>query len=322
MPDRLAGARVYVWLSLGAALVTMAIKFFAYQLTGSVGLLSDAVESVVNLIAALVAFWALWLAGRPADDEHHYGHTKAEYFSSGVEGALVLVAAVSIAAAAWPRLFHPQPLDRLGVGLAVSAAASVINGAVAAILWRAGRARRSVTLTADARHLLTDVWTTVGVIVALGLVSLTGWYILDPLIALAVAANVLWTGVQLIRESGLGLLDTAIPLDDQAAISRTLEPWRAQGIDFHALRTRSSGARRFVSMHVLVPGAWTVQRGHDLCEDIERALREALPESTVFTHLEPREDPAAFADQGLDRDERAAQEARERATRADKAARP
>lgn len=313
MPARNVSARAFVWLSIGAALATMAIKFFAYELTGSVGLLSDAVETVVNLIAALVALWALWLAGRPADDEHHYGHTKAEYFSSGVEGTLVLVAAVSIAVAAGPRLFHPPALTSLGVGLGVSALSSVINGAVAWVLWRAGKARRSVTLTADARHLLADVWTTVGVIIALALVNLTHWYILDPLIALAVAVNVLWTGVRLIRESGLGLLDTAIPLDEQAVISRTLEPWRGQGIDFHALRTRSSGARRFVSMHVLVPGAWTVQQGHDLCEDIEGALRAALEETTVFTHLEPREDPAAFADQGLDRDESAAQAARERA---------
>ncbi|HEX9035982.1 MAG TPA: cation diffusion facilitator family transporter [Ktedonobacterales bacterium] len=303
MPERIAGARVYIWLSVGAALVTMAIKFIAYELTGSVGLLSDAVESVVNLIAALVALWALWLASRPADDDHHYGHTKAEYFSSGVEGTMIMVAAASIAAAAWPRLLRPQPLDHIGFGLAVSAAASVINGLVATILWRAGKARRSITLTADARHLLADVWTTAGVILALGLVSLTHWYILDPVIALAVAANVLWTGIRLIRESGLGLLDTAIPAEERATIDHTLEPFRAQGIDFHALRTRSSGMRRFVSLHVLVPGAWSVQSGHDLCEDIERALRAALPETTVFTHLEPREDPAAFADQGLDRDE-------------------
>jgi cation diffusion facilitator family transporter len=306
MLARYANARAYVWLSISAALVTMAIKFAAYKLTGSVGLLSDAVESVVNLIAALVALWALWLAGRPADDDHHYGHTKAEYFSSGVEGALVLVAAISIAAVAWPRLFHPVPLERIGVGVAVSALASVINGVVAYILWRAGQARRSVTLTADARHLMTDVWTTVGVIVALLLVSLTHWYILDPLIALAVAANVLWVGARLIRESGLGLLDTALPVEEQEIIHRTLEPWRARGIQFHALRTRSSGMRRFVSLHVLAPGAWTIQQGHDLCEEIERALRQALPEATVFTHLEPQEDPAAWADQGLDRDESAA----------------
>ncbi len=303
MFPRFASARTYTWLSIGAALVTMAIKYIAYQMTGSVGLLSDAVESVVNLIAALVALWALWLASRPADEDHHYGHTKAEYFSSGVEGALILVAAASIAAAAWPRLLHPQPLEQIGAGLLVSAVASVINGAVAAILWRAGKERRSVTLTADARHLMTDVWTTVGVIVALLLVSLTHWYILDPIIALAVAVNVLWTGVRLIRESGLGLLDTAIPAEERATIMQALDPWRREGIEFHALRTRTSGSRRFVSLHVLVPGAWSIQQGHDLCEDIERALRQALPETTVFTHLEPQEDPAAWADQGLDRDE-------------------
>ncbi len=303
MFPRFASARTYTWLSIAAALVTMAMKYLAYQMTGSVGLLSDAVESVINLIAALVALWALWLASRPADEDHHYGHTKAEYFSSGVEGALILVAAASIAAAAWPRLLHPQPLERIGAGLLVSAAASVINGGVAAILWRAGKERRSVTLTADARHLMTDVWTTVGVIVALGLVSLTGWYILDPVIALAVAANVLWTGVRLIRESGLGLLDTAIPAEDRATIMRALEPWQSEGIEFHALRTRTSGSRRFVSLHVLAPGAWSIQQGHDLCEDIERTLRQTFPETTVFTHLEPQEDPAAWADQGLDRDE-------------------
>lgn len=304
MLARYANARAFVWLSVGAALVTMVIKFVAYQMTGSIGLLSDAVESVVNLIAALVALWALWLAGRPADEDHHYGHTKAEYFSSGVEGAMILIAAASIAAAAWPRLLHPQPLERIGLGLAVSAAASVINGVVAYVLWRAGKARRSVTLTADARHLFTDVLTTVGVIIALGLVTLTGWNILDPVIALIVAVNVLWTGIRLIRESGMGLLDTALPAEERETIERALEPWRREGIEFHALRTRSSGMRRFVSLHVLVPGAWTVQAGHDLCEEIERALRQALPESTVFTHLEPREDPTAWEDQGLDRDER------------------
>jgi len=301
MLRRFGDARSYTWLSIAAALVTMALKLFAYKLTGSVGLLSDAVESVVNLIAALVALWALWLAGRPADDEHHYGHSKAEYFSSGLEGALILVAAASIAIAAWPRLFHPQPLEQVGLGLAISVVASAINGGVAWMLWQGGRRYRSVTLNADARHLLTDVWTTVGVIVAVALVSLTGWLILDPLIALAVAANVLWTGLRLIRESGYGLLDTALPQVDQETIQRVLDPYRSDGIEFHALRTRGSGARRFVSLHVLVPGSWSVQQGHDLCERIEFALRRAMTDTTVFTHLEPREDPAAWDDQGLDR---------------------
>ncbi|HEX8994480.1 MAG TPA: cation diffusion facilitator family transporter, partial [Ktedonobacterales bacterium] len=277
------------------------LKFIAYRLTGSVGLLSDAVESVVNLIAALVALWALWLAGRPADEDHHYGHSKAEYFSSGLEGALILVAAASIALAAWPRLLHPQPLEQVGIGLGISTVAAAINGGVAYLLWQGGKRFRSVTLNADARHLLTDVWTTVGVIVAVALVNLTGWLILDPLIAIAVAFNVLWAGVQLIRESGYGLLDTALPQADQDTIARVLEPYRREGIEFHAMRTRSSGSRRFISLHVLVPGAWTVQQGHDLCESIEMALRRAMQETTVFTHLEPREDPVAWDDQGLDR---------------------
>jgi cation diffusion facilitator family transporter len=279
----------------------MALKFIAYRLTGSVGLLSDAIESVVNLVAALVALWALWLAGRPADDDHHYGHSKAEYFSSGLEGALILVAAASIAIAAWPRLFHPQPLEQIGLGLSISVFASAINGAVAYLLWQGSKRHRSVTLNADARHLLTDVWTTLGVVVAVALVGLTGWLILDPLIALVVALNVLWTGVQLIRESGYGLLDPALPQPDQDTIARVLAPYRSEGIEFHALRTRSSGARRFISLHVLVPGSWTVQQGHDLCESIELALHHALTETTVFTHLEPREDPVAWADQDLDR---------------------
>ncbi|HEX8998222.1 MAG TPA: cation diffusion facilitator family transporter, partial [Ktedonobacterales bacterium] len=215
MLRRFSDARSYTWLSIAAALVTMALKFIAYRLTGSVGLLSDAVESVVNLIAALVALWALWLAGRPADEDHHYGHSKAEYFSSGLEGALILVAAASIALAAWPRLLHPQPLEQIGIGLGISTVAAAINGGVAYLLWQGGKRFRSVTLNADARHLLTDVWTTVGVIVAVALVNLTGWLILDPLIAIAVAINVLWAGVQLIRESGYGLLDTALPQADQ-----------------------------------------------------------------------------------------------------------
>ncbi len=301
MLRRFSDARSYTLLSIAAALVTMALKLAAYKLTGSVGLLSDAVESVVNLIAALVALWALWLASRPADSDHHYGHSKAEYFSSGLEGALIFVAAASIAIAAWPRLFHPQPLEQVGLGLFIAAVASALNGGVAWLLWQGGKRYRSVTLNADARHLLTDVWTTVGVIIAVAAVNLTGWLILDPLIALAVAANVLWTGLRLIRESGYGLLDTALPQVDQDTIARVLEPYRSEGIEFHALRTRGSGARRFVSLHVLVPGSWSVQQGHDLCERIEFALRRALSDTTVFTHLEPREDPAAWDDQGLDR---------------------
>ncbi|HKT37486.1 MAG TPA: cation diffusion facilitator family transporter, partial [Ktedonobacterales bacterium] len=224
MLRRFSTARSYTWLSIAAALVTMALKFFAYRLTGSVGLLSDAVESVVNLIAALVALWALWLAGRPADEEHRYGHSKAEYFSSGLEGALILVAAGSIVIAAIPRLLHPQPLQRVDLGLAVAVIAAAINGGVAWLLWLGGKRHRSITLTADARHLLTDVWTTVGVVVAVALVNLTGWLLLDPIIALIVALNIIWTGLRLLRESGYGLLDTALPQADQRVIADVLAP--------------------------------------------------------------------------------------------------
>ncbi len=294
-------ARSYTWLSIAAALVTMALKFGAFGITGSVGLLSDALESLVNLAAALVALWALTLAARPADEEHRYGHSKAEYFASGLEGGLIVVAAMSIVVAAWPRLLHPQPLDAVGLGLLIAVIGAAINGAVALVLRQAGGRLRSVALMADSRHLLTDVWTTVGVLVGVALVQLTGWLVLDPIIAMLVAANILWTGVRLVRESGLGLLDTALPAEDQRTIAEVLQPYSARGIAFHALRTRRSGARRFVSLHVLVPGAWSVQRGHDLCEEIEAALHRALPESTVFTHLEPREDPVAWQDTELDR---------------------
>jgi cation diffusion facilitator family transporter len=294
-------ARSYAVLSIGAALLTMAIKFAAYKLTGSVGLLSDAAESLVNLVAALVAFWALGLAARPPDEEHAYGHTKAEYFSSGVEGALILIAAATIVYAAIPRLIHPQPIERPGLGLTLAVVSALINGGVGWILLRAGRRLRSVSLEADARHLFTDVWTTLAVVVAVFLVVLTGVERLDPLIALLVAANIIWTGVRLLRQTGSGLLDPALPAADQSLIAAALAPYRVHGIQFHALRTRQSGARRFISLHVLVPGDWTVQRGHDLCERIEADLRQALPESTIFTHLEPREDPLAWDDQGLDR---------------------
>jgi cation diffusion facilitator family transporter len=295
-------ARFYIILSVIAALVTMGTKFAGYLLTGSVGLFSDAAESVVNLIAALVALWALTLASRPADREHAYGHTKSEYFSSGFEGALVLIAALIIGYEAISRLIQPQPLEKIGLGLMFSALGGVINGVLAWFMRRAGKRQRSVTLEADAHHLFTDVWTTVGVLAGVGLVGLTGWLILDPLIALLMAANIAWTGIKLLRNAGLGLLDTALPDDDQKLINEVLDVYREQGIEFHALRTRQAGTRRFISFHVLVPGAWTIAQGHKLCDEIECKIMRALPESTVFTHLEPREDPASFADQQLDRD--------------------
>lgn len=295
-------ARMYIVLAILGAVVTIGLKAGAWLLTGSVGLLSDAAEGLINLAAALVAFWMLTVAARPPDEEHAYGHTKAEYFSSGVESSLILVAAAAIAWFAIGRLWNPQSLENVGLGLGVSVVASIINGAVAFVLLREGRKVNSITLTADGRHLLTDVWTSAGVIVAIVLVGLTGWLILDPLIALAVAVNIVYTGIRLLSDSAHGLLDTALPPADQAVIASVMAQYReAERIDFHALRTRQAGQRRFISMHVLVPGDWSVQRGHALCEEIERDLIARLPKSTVFTHLESLEDPASWNDMELDR---------------------
>jgi len=299
-PDALL-ARRYAFLSIGAALATIGLKASAYHVTGSVGLLSDAIESLINLAAALIAVWMLTLASRPPDAEHAYGHTKAEYFASAIEGLLILIAAVGIGMTAAERLLHPRPIEQAWLGLAISAVAAAVNGAVALILLRAGRRLRSITLVADAHHLLTDVWTSIGVVVGVALVQLTGWLILDPLIALLVAANIIWTGVRLLRDTARGVLDAALPQADQARIAEVLAPYKEAGIVFHALRTRTAGQRRFVSLHVLVPGAWTIQQGHQLAERIERDIIAALPATTVFTHLEPVEDPASWEDQTLDR---------------------
>jgi cation diffusion facilitator family transporter len=273
----------------------------AYALTGSIGLLSDAIESFVNLAAASVALTMLTIAARPPDDEHHYGHDKAEYFASGVEGTLILGASIAIAAAAISRLLHPQPLQDAGLGLLISALASAVNFGVARILLRVGKKYESITLEADAHHLFTDVWTSVGVIAGVGAVALTGWTPLDPIVALVVAANIVYAGLRLMRRSVLGLLDTALPAAESVAVERILARYRGQGVQFHAVRTRQAAARRFVTMHVLVPGDWTVQRGHTLLENVEEEIRAALPNANVFTHLEPVEDPVSFDDVGLDR---------------------
>jgi cation diffusion facilitator family transporter len=299
-PNRSSLTR-FAWLSITAALLTIGLKVLAYLLTGSVGLLSDALESLVNLVGALMALAMLTVAARPADEDHAYGHSKAEYFSSGVEGTLILVAAVSIGAAALQRLISPKPLEQVGLGLGVSVAASLINLTVALVLLRAARLHNSITLEANAHHLLTDVWTSVGVLGGVGVVALTGWTRLDPLVALVVAGNIVWSGVRIVRASVLGLMDTALPAEDQAAMQRVFNLHRQSGIQFHALRTRQSGARRFISFHVLVPGRWTVRQGHKLLEQIEADMRQALPNVTVFTHLEPLDDPTSWEDMGLDR---------------------
>jgi len=296
-------ARRYAVLSIAAAVFTIGLKLGAYSLTGSVGLFSDAAESVVNLGAAVAALWALTLAVRPPDEEHAFGHNKAEYFSSGLESAMIIIAAVWIGITAWDRLMDPQPLENVGLGLSVTLCAAALNGGVALVLLRAGRRLRSITLRADAQHLLTDVWTSVGVVLGIVMVQLTGWLVLDPIIGLIVAANIIWTGFRLLRDTAQGLLDRALPPEDQKAIVGVLSRYESRGIRFHALRTRAAGQRRFVSMHVLVPGRWTVKRGHDLSEKLEGELADALQgNTTFFIHIEPSEDPTSFEDQNLDRE--------------------
>jgi cation diffusion facilitator family transporter len=292
-----ASARPYTLLSAAAALATIGLKTLAWRLTGSVGLLSDALESGVNLVAALVAFWALTLAARPADADHHYGYSKAEYFSSGLESALIVMAASAILVTAGERLLHPQALGPVDLGLALSLLATAINGGVARVLLRAGHRLDSITLRADAHHLLTDVWTSLGVVAGVALAKLSGWPVLDPLIAMAVGLQIILTGWRLLRETAAGLLDRALPPDDMATLQALLKAHGGEEVTFHAVRTRRAGSRRFVSLHVLVPGAWTVREGHDLCERIEAEISAALPRCHPFTHLEPIEDPRAWGDE-------------------------
>ena len=291
----------YAWLSIAAAIATILLKGMAWQMTGSVGLLSDAIESFVNLAGAIMALWMLTLAALPPDDDHAHGHGKAEYFSSAFEGFLILLAAVSIGYTAIDRLMNLQPLQAVAIGLLVSVVASVINFATARTLMRVGRAHNSITLEADAHHLMTDVWTSAGVIVGGGLVWLTGWLWLDPAIALLVAANIIWTGWQLMQRSAAGLMDVSLPPEQLAQVDALLTGYRKQGLEFHALRTRQAGSRVFVTLHVLVPGSWTVQHGHDWSERIEADIRKTLPHAHVTTHLEPIEDPISMVDQDLDR---------------------
>ena len=292
----------YAWLSLAAAVATISLKTLAWWLTGSVGLLSDALESVVNLAAALLALSMLRLAASPPDADHPYGFSKAEYFSAGIEGALIVLAAAGIVWAALPRLIAPQALDMPFAGLTLTVIASGINYAVAIVLLRAGREHHSITLEADGRHLLTDVWTSAGVIVGVALVFVTGWLRLDPLVAIGVALHILWTGFGLMRRSVRGLLDPAISAEDQKEVGKLIAEYsRRYGVSFHAVRTRQAGARRFVSFHLLVPDAWTVAQAHQLSEEIEARMRSMVPNAAIFTHIEPISDPASYDDQELDR---------------------
>jgi cation diffusion facilitator family transporter len=296
------GLERYAWISVGAAIATIALKTVAWWLTDSVGLLSDALESVVNLAAAILALSMLRLAASPPDEDHPYGFSKAEYFSAGIEGALILLAAAGIVWSALPRLMAPRELDMPLAGLGLTVIASGINLAVARVLLRAGREHQSITLEADGKHLLTDVWTSAGVIVGIALVFATGWLRLDPLIAIAVAIHILWTGFGLMRRSVRGLLDPAISTEDQHEVNKLIAEYsRRYGVAFHALRTRQAGARRFVSFHLLVPDAWTVAQAHQLSEEIEARMRAMVPNAAIFTHIEPISDPASYDDQGLDR---------------------
>ncbi len=300
LADR-SGLTRFAWLSTAAAIATIGLKSVAYLLTGSVGLLSDALESLVNLAGALMALGMLTIAARPPDEEHPYGHSKAEYFSSGVEGSLILIAAVSIGVAAVERLLNPKDLEKVGIGLGVSVVASLVNLGVAWVILRAGKRYRSITLEANAHHLLTDVWTSVGVIVGVGAVALTGVRWLDPVVALGVAANIVWTGYRIVRDSVLGLMDIAMAPGEVAAVRKVLDAYAAEGVQYHALLTRQAGARRFVSVHVLVPGGLTVHQGHVMLERIEADIDGAVPNVSVLTHLESLDDPASWDDQDLDR---------------------
>lgn len=280
-------------LSIATSLVTIALKFGAWFMTGSVSLWSDALESLVNLAAGLVALGAVTLAEQPADERHTYGHDKAEYFSSGVEGALIVVAAAAICWSAAHRLIEPQPLERLGPGILVSLAAGVANFVTARVMLKVARQHDSIAIEADAKHLLTDVWTSVGILTGLLVVMLfPHWAILDPLMAIAVAAQIVVTGVALLRRSVDGLMDAALPPDEMQRVVASISATLPAEATFHALRTRKAGARRFVEFHLLVPGRMTVASSHQLCDRIEAALEAELPRTHVTIHVEPRETQA------------------------------
>jgi cation diffusion facilitator family transporter len=286
----------FAYLSIVTGIVVFSLKLGAWMLTGSVGLLSDALESTVNIVAAVIALFALKTAMKPADEKHHFGRGKAEYFSASIEGFMILFAALIIVVTAAERFINPREIEQLGWGLAISTGASILNGVVAVTLIRAGKKYRSPVLNADGRHLMTDVWTSVGVIIGVGLVQLTGWLRLDALVAMAVGVNIVITGLKLLRDSTSKLMDKSLSEEDHQTIVDVLKKFETDEVKFHALQTRESGRHRFVSMHVLVPGAWTIQQGHNLSEDLEQMIIQELPDTTVQTHVEPIEDPRSWED--------------------------
>jgi cation diffusion facilitator family transporter len=290
----------YAWLSIGAAVLTIGIKFVAYIVTGSVGLLSDALEGIVNLAAAIVVLFTLRIVEQPPDETHQYGHDKAEYFSSGIEGTLIMVAAITILYTSVGRLLEPQPLEQVGLGLILAIVASGINLLVGQLLIRQGKNFESITLEADGRHLMSDVWTSVAVVAGVGVASLTQLEWLDPVVAIAVGLKIGWEGLMIFRRSSGGLMDSAIAPEEREIVEKVLNKYCRNGCEWHALRTRQSGARRFISFHILVPGKLTIQDGHDLAENIENEIKNQINNCSVFTHVEPLEDPRAMGDQILD----------------------
>lgn len=285
----------YGWLAVATALATIALKAGAWLVTGSVGLLADAAESIVNLVAAVVALIALKIAVKPADANHNFGHTKAEYFSAAVEGVMIFIAAISIGIFAVQRLLVPQPLEAVGVGLAISVVASVLNGAVALLLIRAGRRHHSIALKADGKHLMTDVWTSAGVLAGIVLVWLTGWDWLDPVIAIAVGVNILFAGYALVQESTAGLMDVSLPEEDNERLRAILSSRAGAEVGFHLMRTRVSGTRQFMEFHLLVPDEWNIKQGHDFLEDLSDEIVSEFPRMTVTGHIEPINDARSYS---------------------------
>ena len=285
-----------VWISIVASILTISIKSAAYCITGSVGFMSDAMESLINLAAGIVAFIMLTIASRPPDAEHPFGHDKAEYFSSLIEGVLIVLAALGIVYAAINRIYHPQPLQALNMGMVLSVLATLINLVTSRILLYYGRKHNSITLEADAHHLMTDVWTTVGIIVGIFLVKLTHWQILDPLMAIVVAMSIVYTGTRLIIRSTDGLMDSKLSEKELITIKQILDRYKEKDIDYHALYTRQASSKRFISFHLLCPADFTVHKAHEITKVIEKEIALQLPHSDIFIHLEPINDPDAFDD--------------------------
>lgn len=285
-----------MWISIVASVLTIGLKWFAFSITGSVGFMSDALESGINLLAAIVAFYSLTVAARPADIEHPFGHEKAEYFSSLAEGVLIIIAAFGIAYAAINRMYHPQPLESLGFGMLLSVGATLVNLITARILLYYSKKYNSITIEADARHLMTDVWTTVGIILGIFLVKLTGWQLLDPIMAILVALSIVYTGIKLVFRSMDGLMDSRVSEKDMILIREVLNAYKSDEIDYHALYTRRASAKQFITFHLLFPGEYTVHQAHEVTKKVEADLKLKLPLADIFIHVEPLNDPDAFDD--------------------------